>query len=79
MKKIHEQDDTIDVEKITSLLTRGIDLPQDLSSSSSSSGTDDDDDDDKSPNVDESMMNNGNQSGQNENYHPDPKLLDRQR
>ncbi|KAK0181410.1 hypothetical protein PV327_003699 [Microctonus hyperodae] len=77
LKKIHEQDDTIDVEKITSLLTRGIDLPQDLSSSSSASVTDDDDD--KSPNVDESVINNGSQSGQDENYHPDPKLLDRQR
>ncbi|CAG5081453.1 Similar to tph: Tryptophan 5-hydroxylase (Xenopus laevis) [Cotesia congregata] len=49
LKKIHEQDDTVDVEKITSLLTQGINLPQDPSSSSSS----DTDDGDKSPNVDD--------------------------
>ncbi|XP_050455089.1 tryptophan 5-hydroxylase 1 [Cataglyphis hispanica] len=43
LKKIHEQDDTVDVERITSLLTHGIDIPQD----SSPSGSDD------SPNVEE--------------------------
>lgn len=43
LKKIHEQDDTVDVEKITNLLTQGIELPQDTSSSDS--------DIDKSPNV----------------------------
>ncbi|XP_043286275.1 tryptophan 5-hydroxylase 1 [Venturia canescens] len=42
LRKIHEQDDTVDVERITSLLTQGIDLPQDVSSSES--------DEDKSPN-----------------------------
>ncbi|KAG8038145.1 hypothetical protein G9C98_006470 [Cotesia typhae] len=49
LKKIYEQDDTVDVEKITSLLTQGINLAQDPSSSSSS----DTDDGDKSPNVDD--------------------------
>ncbi|XP_015429417.1 PREDICTED: tryptophan 5-hydroxylase 1 [Dufourea novaeangliae] len=43
LRKIHEQDNTVDVERITSLLTRGIDLPQDTSSSDS--------DIDKSPNI----------------------------
>ncbi|XP_003702029.1 tryptophan hydroxylase isoform X2 [Megachile rotundata] len=43
LRKIHEQDDTVDVERITSLLTQGIELPQDTSSSDS--------DIDKSPNV----------------------------
>ena len=47
LRKIHEQDDTVDVERITSLLTQGIDLPQDTSSSDS--------DEDKSPNVDERL------------------------
>lgn len=43
LKKIHEQDDTVDVERITSLLTHGIDIPQDSSPSES----------DDSPNVEE--------------------------
>ncbi|XP_078041198.1 tryptophan hydroxylase isoform X2 [Augochlora pura] len=43
LKKIHEQDSTVDVEGITNLLTHGIELPQDTSSSDS--------DIDKSPNV----------------------------
>lgn len=42
LRKIHEQDDTVDVERIANLLTHGIDLPQDVSSSDS--------DEDKSPN-----------------------------
>ncbi|XP_034938770.1 tryptophan 5-hydroxylase 1 [Chelonus insularis] len=46
LKKIHEQDDTVDVEKITSLLTQGINLPHDSSSES---------DDDKSPNIENEM------------------------
>lgn len=44
LRKIHEQDDTIDVGRITSLLTQGIDLPQDTSSSDSEEA-------DKSPNL----------------------------
>lgn len=43
LKKIHEQDSTVDVEGITNLLTHGIEIPQDSSSSDS--------DMDKSPNV----------------------------
>lgn len=43
LKKIYEQDDTVDVERITSLLTQGLELHQDTSSSDS--------DIDKSPNV----------------------------
>lgn len=50
LRKIHEQDDTVDVERITSLLTHGIDLPQESSSSES-------DDGDKSPNVHEPERN----------------------
>jgi len=46
LKKIHEQDDTVDVERITSLLTQGIEMPQDSSSSDS-------DDQDNSPNAEE--------------------------
>ncbi|KYQ59154.1 Tryptophan 5-hydroxylase 1 [Trachymyrmex zeteki] len=46
LKKIHEQDDTVDVERITSLLTHGIDIPHDNSSSDS-------DDQDNSPNAEE--------------------------
>lgn len=46
LRKIHEQDDTVDVERITSLLTHGIDLPQDSSSSDS-------DQQDVSPNAEE--------------------------
>lgn len=42
LRKITEQGNDVDVEQITSLLTRGIDLPLESSSSS---------DDDKSPNV----------------------------
>ncbi|KAL0115708.1 hypothetical protein PUN28_010913 [Cardiocondyla obscurior] len=45
LKKIHEQDDTVDVERITSLLTHGIEMPQDSSSDS--------DDQDNSPNAEE--------------------------
>lgn len=60
LKKIHEQDDTVDVERITSLLTQGIELPQDSSSSDS--------DVDRSPNVEspEKPIKN-----QNENYSSD--------
>lgn len=43
LRKIHEQDDTIDVEQIVSGLTHGIDLPQESS-----------DEGDKSPNTQES-------------------------
>lgn len=43
LKKIHEQDDTVDVERITSLLTHGLEMPQDSSSSDS----------DNSPNAEE--------------------------
>lgn len=43
LRKIQEQDDTVDIERITSLLTQGIELPQDTSSSDS--------DVDKSPNI----------------------------
>ncbi|XP_076170081.1 tryptophan hydroxylase [Ptiloglossa arizonensis] len=43
LRKIHEQDDTVDVERITNLLTHGFELHQDNSSSDS--------DIDKSPNV----------------------------
>ncbi|KYN42537.1 Tryptophan 5-hydroxylase 1 [Trachymyrmex septentrionalis] len=46
LKKIHEQDDTVDVERITSLLTHGIDMTHDNSSSDS-------DDQDNSPNAEE--------------------------
>lgn len=45
LKKIHEQDDTVDVERITNLLTQGIEMPQDNSSSDS--------DQDNSPNAEE--------------------------
>lgn len=47
LKKIHEQDDTVDVDMITHLLTQGIELPQETSSSDS--------DEDKSPNVENSL------------------------
>lgn len=43
LRKIHEQDDTVDVERITNLLTQGIEIPQNSSSSDS----------DNSPNVEE--------------------------
>lgn len=46
LKKIHEQDDTVDVERITSLLTHGIEMPQDNSTSDS-------DGQDESPNTEE--------------------------
>jgi len=46
LKKIHEQDDTVDVERITNLLTHGIDMTHDNSSSDS-------DDQDNSPNAEE--------------------------
>lgn len=46
LKKIHEQDDTVDVERITNMLTHGIEIPQDTSSSDS-------DNQDDSPNTDE--------------------------
>lgn len=49
LKKIHEQDDTVDVERITSLLTQGIEMPQDSSSSDS-------DDQDNSPNAEETRL-----------------------
>ena len=41
LRKIQEQDDTVDIERITNLLTHGIDLHAESSSES---------DDDKSPN-----------------------------
>ncbi|XP_011299392.1 tryptophan 5-hydroxylase 1 isoform X2 [Fopius arisanus] len=71
LRKIQEQDDTVDIERITSLLTQGIDLPQESSSSDS-------DDGDKSPNLQEPERNIDNSTSQEE-YHPDPNLLDRQR
>ena len=46
LRKIHEQDDSVSVERLTSLLTKGIDLPLETSPASSSSS----DSDDKSPN-----------------------------
>lgn len=55
LKKIHEQDDTVDVERITNLLTHGIELPQDNSSSSDS-------DQDNSPNAEETHSQGGQQS-----------------
>lgn len=50
LRKIHEQDDTVDVEGITNLLTQGIELTRDTSSSDS-------EDTDKSPNVEECPTN----------------------
>ncbi|KAL2729424.1 tryptophan 5-hydroxylase 1 [Vespula squamosa] len=50
LRKIHEQDDTVDVESITNLLTQGIELTRDTSSSDS-------EDTDKSPNVEERQTN----------------------
>ena len=66
LRKIHEQDDTVDVERITNLLTQGIELPQDTSSSDS--------DVDKSPNVEapENSVKN-----QNENYSLDDMITAR--
>ncbi|XP_066590183.1 tryptophan 5-hydroxylase 1 [Prorops nasuta] len=55
LKKIQEQDETVDVERITNLLTHGIDLPLESSSSSS--------DEDKSPNVEEPERNIRNENG----------------
>jgi len=52
LKKIHEQDDTVDVERITSLLTHGIEIPQDSSSSDS----------DNSPNAEETQPREDQQS-----------------
>jgi tryptophan 5-monooxygenase len=49
LRKIHEQDDTVDVERITSLLTHGIEMPQDNSSSDS-------DQQDDSPNAEEARL-----------------------
>lgn len=60
LKKIHEQDDTVDVERITSLLTQGIELHQDSSSSDS--------DVDRSPNVESPKKPIKNQ---NKNYSSD--------
>lgn len=40
LRKIHEQDDTVDVERITSLLTQGIEIPPHDSSTSDSDGQD---------------------------------------
>jgi len=54
LKKIHEQDDTVDVERITSLLTHGIEIPQDSSSSDS--------DQDNSPNAEETQPREDQQS-----------------
>ncbi|XP_060832488.1 tryptophan 5-hydroxylase 1 [Bombus pascuorum] len=64
LRKIHEQDDTVDVERITSLLTQGIELPQDSSSSDS--------DVDRSPNVEspEKPIKN-----QNKNYSSDNIII----
>lgn len=53
LKKIHEQDDTVDVERITSLLTQGIELRTD----GDSSGTDSEND--KSPNVEHPQTSRG--------------------
>ncbi|XP_063986207.1 tryptophan 5-hydroxylase 1 [Diachasmimorpha longicaudata] len=64
LRKIHEQDDTVDIERITNLLNHGIDLPRESSSSDS-------DDGDKSPNVHEPETNIGNTSTDKES-HPDP-------
>lgn len=66
LRKIHEQDDTVDVERITNLLTQGIEMPQDTSSSDS--------DIDKSPNVEapENSIKN-----QNENYSCDDMITAR--
>lgn len=64
LRKIHEQDDTVDVERITSLLTQGIELPQDTSSSDS--------DIDKSPNV-ETPQNPV--EGQNKEYSSDGNTI----
>lgn len=55
LKKIHEQDDTVDVERITNLLTHGIALPQENSSSDS-------DDQDNSPNAEETRLQEDQQS-----------------
>jgi len=54
LKKIHEQDDTVDVERITNLLTHGIEIPQDSSSSDS--------DQDNSPNAEETQSREDKQS-----------------
>lgn len=51
LKKIHEQDESVNVERITSMLTQGIDLGTDHSPTSSNS--DSSGDDDKSPNRDD--------------------------
>ncbi|XP_015595686.1 tryptophan 5-hydroxylase 1 isoform X2 [Cephus cinctus] len=72
LKKIYEQDDTVDVERITSLLTQGIDLPQDLSSSES-------DDNDKSPNVEGPQRNMENNRENEDQFRPDLNVLTRQR
>lgn len=71
LRKIHEQDDTVDVERITSLLTQGIDLPQEVSSSES-------EDEDKSPNVDE-QRNLEDRPEDDQEYRPDTNVLTRQR
>lgn len=55
LKKIHEQDDTVDVERITNLLTHGIAMPQESSSSDS-------DDQDNSPNAEETHLQEDQQS-----------------
>lgn len=52
LRKIHEQDESVNVERITSLLTQGIDLQLETSPLHSSSGSDSDD---KSPNRDEAV------------------------
>ncbi|XP_014487096.1 PREDICTED: tryptophan 5-hydroxylase 1 isoform X2 [Dinoponera quadriceps] len=49
LRKIHEQDDTVDVERITSLLTQGIEMPQESSTSDS----------DESPNAEERSQEEG--------------------
>nr|XP_034184941.1 tryptophan 5-hydroxylase 1 [Osmia lignaria] len=64
LRKIHEQDDTVDVERITSLLTQGIELPQDTSSSDS--------DIDKSPNVEDPQ---NPVEGQNKEYSSDGNMI----
>ncbi|XP_023289684.1 tryptophan 5-hydroxylase 1 isoform X2 [Orussus abietinus] len=73
LKKIHEQDESVDVERITSLLTRGIDIPQDTSSSES-------EDNDKSPNVEDDPRIPRHLEEEGEcGYRPDPNVITRQR
>ncbi|XP_015515005.1 tryptophan 5-hydroxylase 1 isoform X1 [Neodiprion pinetum] len=70
LRKIHEQDETVDVERITSLLTQGIDVPQESSDS---------DEDDRSPNVDEPRGGRDDQNETDAEFHPHLNLASRQR